>query len=144
MKYTTLLFCLLSLVGFPQDIIQEMGKITREELMMKSYAKDPDAEALIIFDKGQADIVRQDDGPEIIFKRITRIKIFNKAGYDYGEVSVPFYQENQIWEKVDDIEAYTYNMENGEVKKTALDLSTVYTKKVTDAWNEKVFALPNV
>jgi len=127
-----------------QNYSMEFGKISREELELAEYAPDKEAEAVVLFDMGKSHFVKSPDFFDVIFERITRVKILTDAGVKWAEVEIPFYQEGDIFEKVYDIEAYTYNLENGSLTKNPLELSNVFTEKVNQYWDVKKFALPNV
>lgn len=43
-----------------------------------------------------------------------------------------------------DIEAYTYNYENGQLNKTKLNTSNCHNEKINEYWVVKKFAMPNV
>lgn len=111
---------------------------------MTSYNIDKSAEALVLYDVGESSFIQEDGGFEIRFERATRIKIFSKAGLDYAKVEIPFYAEGQIFEDVYDIQAYTYNLENGTMKRTALDKSNIYEERKNEYWKVLKFAMPDV
>jgi len=151
MKNRALLIILilgLQLLGFSQKTSQNMvdsfGKVSQEELEMAYYEKDKSAEAVVLFDIGKSYFDQKDNSFNIIYSRTRRIKIFSEAGIKYAEVEIPFYNKNGIYEKVFDIEAYSYNDKDGQVIKTALDLKNTYVKKTSSSWSEKTFAIPAV
>lgn len=112
---------------------------------MEVYEKDPEAEAVVLFDIGQSEFVHSDQGMEIKFVRSKRIKILSLAGLDYAEVSIPFYVDGYgKTEQVVDIKAMTYNLENGMIKRTPLDVSTVYEEQFNNRIYRKKFTFPNV
>jgi hypothetical protein len=147
MRKAAILFLIGGLLSFPvtgQDFSKEFGKITGHEFQLDHYAKDKTAEALVLFDVGKSYFIRAENSYDVIFERSTRIKIFSEAGIEWAEVEIPFYQEGGIYEKIYDIEAYTYNVEDGGITKTSLDVANTYDEKVSDYWNVKKFAMPNV
>ena len=147
MKKAALLFLLggvLSSSSGGQDFSKEFGEITGHEFQLQEYSKDKTAEALVLFDIGRSYFIRAENSYDVIFERTTRIKIFSEAGVKWSEIEIPFYQEGGIYEKIYEIEAYTYNMEDGQILKTPLDVANTYDEKVSDYWNVKKFAMPNV
>lgn len=143
----TIFCCVLStlaFVGSAQTYSREFGKIGRDDLEMKAVPFDADAEAVVLFDLGDSQFVYGDQGFEVIFQRQTRIKVLSEAGLNFAEFEIPVYQDGGIWEKILELEAVTYNLENGNVTKTKLDPSTCYTEKVNEHWNVQKFAMPNV
>lgn len=141
---TTVLFVFTWWSIHGQNFSREFGKISKDEIELKKYSQDKDAEALVLFDMAKSYFVNMDGPFEVIFERTTRIKILSEAGIKWAEVEIPFYQEGGIYEKVYDIKAFAYNNENGVIKKTEFDLSNAFNEKVNSHWNVKKMAIPNV
>ncbi len=137
-----LLFFSIAING--QNISEEFGKIDKDEIELSQYPQDKDAEAVVIFDVGKSYFVRMNNSYDVVYERTTRIKVFSEAGIKWAEVEIPYYQEGGIYEKVYDIEANTYNYENGIIHKTPFNVSNTFDKKINNYWNVKKFALPNV
>jgi hypothetical protein len=147
MKIRSLFFIVIFL--FPQLIIsqeysREFGNISPEELKMEEYADDKDAEAVVLFDMGKSYFSESDKGYDVVFEKVTRIKIFSEAGLKWAEVEIPFYQEGGIFEKVSEIEACTYNYENGRLSKSTINKDAIYEEKINENWKAKKMALPDV
>ena len=134
-----LFFCFTS---FAQEY--EFGRISREVLESAVYDLDDEAEAAVLYDLGKSYFVRSNGSFDVIFERSTRIKIFTEAGLNYAEVEIPFYQEGGVFEKVYELEAYSYSLEEGRIIRTALDMKTIFDEKVNEYWNLQKFAIPNV
>jgi len=144
-KLTCLLFCLLFTgVLSAQTYSSEFGKVGKDDLELKSVPDDPDAEAVVMFDYGDSQFLRSDNGFDVLFDRSTRLKVLTDAGTKFTEFEIPLYHEGDIYEVVRDLEAYTYNLEEGRLVKTPLDMSTVYVEKINEYWSVKKFAMPNV
>lgn len=146
MKRLTNLITFLLFAGSlsAQTYSQEFGKVGKDDIEMKTYSADPDAEAVVMFDYGDSRFVEAEAGYDVDFERRTRIKVLNDAGVKFAEFEIPFYTDNNVWERISDLEGYTYNLENGVLSRTPLDLSTVYTEKLNEHWSVKKFAMPNV
>jgi hypothetical protein len=128
-----------------QDYFADFGKLSPAELEMTSCSFDPAADAIVLLDVGKSRFVRTDNGFDVVFERITRIKILNEAGKKYAEVAIPFYQEGTIQEKVEIKKAYTYTITDGTLKKlTPLDPKTCYEEKTSENWKTRKFAMPDV
>ncbi len=54
------------------------------------------------------------------------------------------YQENNIYEKVIELEGATYNLNNGMLERTVLDPKTVFNEKQDESIMLQKFAMPNV
>jgi hypothetical protein len=133
-----------STVSFGQMAPTTFGKITTEEAEMKSYSKDPQADAVVLFDIGKTKFIPMDNSLDIQFERTTRIKIFKQSGLDYAKIEVPYYSEGNNTESIKFIEAYTYNTVDGTIIVTKLNPSNIYDEKINNYWRVKKFALPDV
>jgi hypothetical protein len=135
---------LLSQNTFAQTPSIEFGVINQNEINMTTYPADPQAEAVVLFDLGDSRFIDTEQGYDILFTRIRRVKILSRAGIKYSEVSIPLYHKGVNSEIVKSIEAFSYNLVNGKLEKTPLDQSTVYKEKINDQWDVKKFAMPDV
>jgi hypothetical protein len=145
-NYLTIILFLISFAKMSnaQNYIHEFGKYSNEDFQLKSYNKDPAAEAVVIYDIGKSYFSSTDQGFELNFERIMKIKILSKAGLKWAEISVPYYQENDKMEEIRELKGNTYNLENGIVRATALNIKNTYNEKINDHWYEKKFAMPDV
>ncbi len=139
-----LIFC--SLVQTKaQDYFENFGKIGLDQIEMKSCFYDPNADAVVLSDVAKSSFIQTDNGFNILFERITRIKILNEAGKRYAEVSIPFYQEGNIYEKVTINKACTYTIAGGGISKISqLDNKSCYEEKTSENWRATKFAMPDV
>lgn len=144
--YLTLFILALSVTLVSgQNISRIFGVISEEELEMKQYSPDRDAEAVVLYDMAKSSFFTTVDySYDVRFERATRIKILSEAGIRWAEVEIPFYDEEDIFEKVFEIEVSAYNLENGKIVKSSFDPSTIYEEAVNQFWNVKKFAIPNV
>lgn len=139
------LLLILSMQIFAQEEKREFGKIPQSEIELAFYAKDKEADAVVLFDIGESKFFDTDNGYDIRFTRHKRIKIFGKSALKYAEISIPFYVDgNGKTEVVKSIEAYTYNYVNGRLKKQQLNPSTIYEEQRSKNWKIKKFVFPNV
>ncbi len=141
---TTALILLVALQGYTQNFVREFGKISQEELDLKSYNRDPESGAVVLFDIGDSKFYKTTKGFDIRFRRHKRIKVFDKESLVYAEVTIPYYSDGHgIAEVVNSIEAITYNYENGKLIKHQLDPSLVYKEQIGEDLMAKKFVLPN-
>lgn len=144
-----ILTVLILIIGFcvtthAQRYSKEFGKIGKDEFDLRVYAKDKSASAVVLFDIGKSRFTREENGFSILFEHQKRIKILSKPGLKYAQVEIPFYREGNIFEKIYDIEAITYNFENGALKRTTLAANNWHDEKVNDLWMVRKFAFPDV
>lgn len=119
----------LSMAAYAQD----WGDVSDEELAMIGIAEDSDADAVVLFDKGEIIITPDWD---TVFKRHRRIKILSEKGKEYANIEIPFWHEN----KVNDLEAQSY-LPNGD--EFELDDENVF-EEGSEKWKMLKFAIPGV
>ncbi len=122
-----------------------LGELTKEEREMKSYAKAPESEAVILFDVGQTVFFETKKGYDfnIRFTHRKRIKILKRSGLKYAEVSIPYYVNDlDESEEIVSIKAFSYNEENGKLIKKALDKHSIYTERLNNRLMLKKFVFP--
>jgi hypothetical protein len=128
-----------------QNYFEEIGRLSPDQLKITSCSFDLTADALVLFDVGKSRFVRTDNGFDVLFERVTRIKILNEAGKKYAEIAIPFYQEGDIQEKVEVLKAFTYTVVDGSINKIVeLDPKKCYEEKTSENWKALKFAMPNV
>ena len=143
-------FCLILLIGSTaksQDLYtREAGKVTQHELTMTAYDKDTDAEAVVLYEIGNTSFHGNDNSGyfEMYMEKRIKIKILKQAGIKYSEFEIPYYQEGYKLEEIKNLEAVTYNYEDGRLSKTELDKKNVFEEKINNNWSCKKFAMPNV
>lgn len=131
--------------GFGQGYLDNFGQLGEKDKALTSYVKDPDAEAVVIFDIGEASFFDTDKGYDIRFTRSRRIKILDQAGVDFAEVAIPIYVNGAgETEVVKSIVAYSYNNENGVWKRSILSPDAIFEERYIDRYRRVKFTLPNV
>lgn len=121
--------------------IPSFGKVEKAELEMKECDFDKNAEALILFEKGQSDFII---GEGINFERHVRIKILNEKGKNRADIHIPYYNwKNE--EDIKDISAQVYNLDpSGNIVVTKIDKKQIFQKQINKRFAEKVFTFPDV
>lgn len=146
--YRNLLFMgLLIMLQCPLKAqVSKFGKINRADLEMETYAPDPEAEAVVLFDKGESFFNILNTGEiEMIHKRHTRIKIFKNTGYDYADIEIPFYVSNSsAREHVRKIKGATYELKDGAIVKYDLKKDDIFTEEDSENWRTTKFTMPQV
>jgi hypothetical protein len=129
---------------FAQEINKKFGMISRVELEMTNYEKDLHADAIVLYDIGKSSFERTDNSFNVIFERTKRVKIYTESGVDWAEIEIPFYMEGSIYEDVINVKACTYNIVDGKIQRTELDVSNFFDEKINKYWTYRKFAMPNV
>ena len=144
MKNLLTFFLLLSQFSYSQKLEIEFGKISQQEIEMKSYEKDKEAKAVVLFDKGSSVFFESENGYDIRFTRHKRIKLFDKSESQCTKVSIPYYVDGYgKTETVKSIEAYTYNITDGRLSQKKIDPSAIYEERINEQWYNKKFVFPD-
>ncbi|MRG43938.1 DUF3857 domain-containing protein [Chitinophaga sp. SYP-B3965] len=120
------------------------GKVSPEDFKTTRYELDTSAGAVIIADIGSSSFESGNEWFIQVYKRYKRVHILKKSGYEEATVSIYLYVEGQDEERVSNLKAVTYNLENGKVVETKLDAKAVFTDKVDNNNIVKKFTLPAV
>ena len=142
MKFVPVLFLTLILqAGFSQTKVPEFGQFLTSEKELKVCEFDPEAEAVIIFDKAESS---HNDDYNLITKRRLRIKILKQKGIQLADVSI-YYYSKEDFEFVSEIKGVVFNRDaNGNEETKELDEKSIFDAKISEFWSEKKFALPGV
>jgi len=139
------LFLLLTTQIFGQRMEALIKQVTKAELEITTYNKDPLAEAYVIFDTGKTTFVQRDDQLAIQYIRTAKIKILNTEGVKHAEISVPLYLDSKrVQERLVRVEAYSYNLEGTEIVTTTFDDKEIFEEIINNSWIRKKFVIPNV
>ena len=121
--------------------IPAFGKVEKADLEMKECDFDKNAEAMVLFDKGQLDCIL---GSGIDLERHIRIKILNDKGKDRADIHLPYINWKND-EDIKDITAQVYNLDpSGNIVVTKLDKKQIFEKQINKREAEKVFTFPDV
>lgn len=134
-----LLFIIPSLTYCQISKSAKMDQTTLEELKMTVYDKDSSAVAVVLYDQGNLYLYNNNLG-EFRTDNYFRIKILKKDGFRKATIKIPFYDKQEI----KNIEAITYNLSDGSIKKDKLKEENIFKTTVSGEWKEISFALPNV
>ncbi len=116
--------------------IPKFGKVSDEELQMTSIPEDPEADAVWLFDRGDIEIILENNRYKLKLKQHARIKILNEEGKEYANFRIPYWHEDRITS----LKAHTV-LPGG--KKIKLDGKQIFDEQEKNI-KYKVFALPGV
>lgn len=122
----------------------KFGKLALQDFDIKSPVIDSNINAVVIANIGKSEFMANtNEGTfSLLFKEKKRIKILNKNGFAAASVIIPLYVSDNNQEKITDLVAVTYNIEDGKVVATKVDKSSVFTEKINDHWIQKKFTFP--
>ncbi|ALW83652.1 hypothetical protein AUC43_00140 [Hymenobacter sedentarius] len=122
----------------------KFGKPDPKDLTAAPFVGDSAAAAVVLCDYGTTTIQYINNDFQLVSERITRIKILKKAGYEVATVQVPLFHRNSSEEKITGLRGFTYNLVNGQVQKSKLESSNVFTEDRTKNVRVRKFTLPDV
>ncbi len=145
--FSILFFFTVASATIAQDKLKiKFGNVTAEDFKPTVYPVDSNATVVIIADIGSTEIIGNTKGSfSLLFKNYRRAHILNKNGYDIGNVEIRLYTNGESEEELDNLKAVTYNLENGKVVQTKLEIKTaVFKDKVNKNLVIKKFTFPNI
>lgn len=123
-----------------QPTTQDYGKIDKADLELKACDFEKDANAEVLFDKGN---IYYDQNFNIVMERHKRIKIFNDNGKDNANIRLEYYNIHN-YENIAGIQAETINLTDGKIEITKIDKKLIYTQDIDKQRASVVFTMPNV
>jgi hypothetical protein len=145
MIFLIYLLLLSSPAAYSQDKSKiKFGKVEPKDFEKTKFELDTSAHAVILADVGISDFEMPRDEFSISFKQACRVKIVDKAGFDAATIEIPIYKDSKAEEKLQDLKASAYNLENGKVVETKMDSKDVFTDKIDKDHIIKRFTLPAV
>ena len=143
MKKTCISLFLLFLTGyvFAQSELQDWGKIEKSDLEMKECSFDKEADAMVLFDKGE---LYFSDKLDVYLKYHMRIKVFNEKGKKHADIRLRYYTGNNT-QSISGISAQTISLnEKDEKVIQKLEGKLIYNEQVSTNVRAYVFSFPNV
>ncbi len=152
MRFTALLLLTGLAWGLQAQIVNpgkvRFGKFSDEEIQLKAYAPDPDAEAVVLFDEGKIwmDYDPTTNSFELMMERHQRIKILKGTGVDYA--TFVFRLSNSTTttskEEVINIKGVTFNSANGESEEIKLTKEGIFEESISDGLDQLTITFPQV
>ena len=118
-----LLTLLMSFLSYAQNYNVAM-QVSKSDLELNSYTKDSTANALVIYDYGNSFVDKETFW--LRFKMQQKVKILRTEGIERGEIEVKLYKGKSSQERIKNIRASTYNLENDKIVKTDLLPSAIF------------------
>ena len=137
---TIVLFPLLPVLISAQDF-PSYGIVSPSEMAMTECIFDKDASAVVLLDEAMSNY---NDRYNLITTRHIRIKILKENGFNYANVSIPFYRKDDF-ELIHDIKGMVINRNaDGVTTKKELERKAVYKTNTSELYGEVTFAFPDV
>ncbi|NRB59215.1 MAG: DUF3857 domain-containing protein [Winogradskyella sp.] len=138
--YMFIALAIISFQGISQNFFPKMS-VSQIELKTNRYDKDTTANALVIYDYGKSFF-----DSETFWLRCQieqKIKILRPEGVDRGQYEIKLYKGKSSKERIKNIKATTYNLENGSVKTSSLKKDAIFEIE-EDKYTVVKFVLPEV
>jgi hypothetical protein len=141
-KITTILTLFIAANLFAQEV--KFGKVSKAALEEKMYPKDSIADAAYVYRYRRTYYEhRTNMGFMVITEVHNRVKIYTKEGFRKATELIGYYKpDDGSSERVSDIKGYTFNLENGKIKKTKLSKSDVFEEKRSKYYSLKKITMP--
>ncbi len=136
----------MTVIGQGEKSRIKFGNVKPEDFQTKVYPVDSSADAIVIADIGSTEIVGNNKGSfSLLFRNFRRAHILSKNGYDIANVEIHLYNDGDDEEDLENLKAVTYNLENGKVVETKLEVKSAVFKDKLDKNNFiKKFTFPNI
>lgn len=132
-------------------VAQDKSKTTLEKVEPADFTipaspiVDSNTNAIILSDIGSIHFIGNNkDWFSHVFTRKTRIKILNKKAFALATVKIPLFTRDEDAEKVDNLLASTFNLEEGKVVETRLDKKEFFQDREDKNHIEAKFTMPAV
>lgn len=138
--YATFIIVLIFVTTTHAQYAEEFGTLTDKELEFTTYDKDPTANAVVLYEKGDTEFKVIDNRIRLVKEYRVKIKILKEQGFDLAKVALPYYHNDNLTEQISGVKAITHN---GKIR-TGLKQEEIFTVALNDRLSEKRFAFPNV
>ena len=138
--------CLFVIISASAQSPLKYGVVKPEDFAPTVYSIDSNAEAVVLTDIGSSSFEGGVTGNfSLVYKEQKRMRIMNKNAFDAATIQILLYIESSSTEeKLDNLEAVTYNLENGQVVATKLDKASIFKDKYDENHVVRKFTFPNI
>lgn len=149
MRLLPFLFAALMLPFYVQaNVVQpkfKYGDVTAKDFEPTVYKVDSSADAVYLYDVGNSYYEGNTSGDfNVIYNRHARMRLLKKNSFsDAATVEIRLYKDGSFEERLQDLDAATYNIENGKVVVTKVDKSSIFKDKSENVIILK-FTFPNL
>jgi hypothetical protein len=122
----------------------QFGKVSIEDLAMKTYPADSTAPAVVLYDKGLSYWYSDYKGMKLVHERHIRIKILSVAGaaWTKSEVSIYKPKNSEQIETLESLEGFTHLLKEGKIVRHKLEAQDIFLVKPTPDLQITRFVMP--
>jgi hypothetical protein len=147
MKKIMIIFLVLFLsqCALAQSFSRKFGKVTKDELEMKTYDKAPDAEAVVLYEDIDVRYEFSGAGIQLVYSREIKIKILKKEGTSWGDGEFILYNRGKGGtEFLSGHKGTAYNLVDGKIVESELKKEYIFKEKLDDVRTRVKFSIPEV
>ena len=137
----------LSASLFGQDNVNiKFGNVSAKDFTLeKSPVIDSNTNAVILTNIGSTNFIGVEHyWISYVHKKYVRIKIINEKALDIATVNIHLFGRDEDKDKLEDLKAVTYNIEDGQIKTSELSKSDIFEDKLSPYSTVTKFTLPSV
>jgi hypothetical protein len=123
----------------------KFGKPTQEEMLMKNYAPDSTANAVVLCKLNDVEYRWGAEDFQLYYTHKVRIKILKPTGNSYANITIPYYDNKDSHlrkESITQLEANAYNMVDGKIERTKMTKDLIFKERVNDDYMQLKFTIP--
>ncbi|HMG67076.1 MAG TPA: DUF3857 domain-containing protein, partial [Chitinophagaceae bacterium] len=143
--FLSLLSIIFCVIAFPQDRANTtFGKVSNEDFLLPNSAViDSNTNAVILYNIGSTNFIGNEKRSfSYVYKIHSRTRIINDKASDLFIVKIRLYGFKEDKDKLSDLKAATYNIENGKIQTATLDEKDVFEDKLNPYVSDKKFTFP--
>ena len=148
MQYFISIFLFWFTINVCTSQTAEFKKVSKNDLLKSKSLIEPDALAEYLHRSCtlEYEYVQSNNRFELKYTYFYRIKIYTDQELDIGDRVIKYYIGSKSYgnESVEKIEAYTFNLVDGKVKRHKLSKDNIYDSQINQRWATKKFAMPAV
>ncbi len=138
---------LVSTPIYAQKYPYKFGKVSLEELEMKECSFSPEAHSMVLAEKGVLKMSYWSNGGwKYTLSTTVRKKIFNSEDSDGGNIRLRIYtpEIGSRKEEIISFKAFSYNIENGEIKRQKINFRDVHKRRINNYFSEVNYIIPDI
>lgn len=127
--------------------VAKFGKIDSQDFLPSSSIIDSGDAAVILFDVASSDFEGNNNGDfSLIFKHHKRVLIRKRTAFEVATVAVQLYSGGNTasTERIADLQASTFFIENGQIIEKKLGKDDLLTEKINSELSLRKFTLPDI
>ena len=122
----------------------KFGDVKVSDFTPTYYSVDSTADAVVLFESGSTQFVGNNKGDISVEHTChIRTRLLKKNSFDVATVAFSLYVDGRLPQRLERLEAATYNLEDGKVVVTKLDKGSIFKEK-TEGYQSNKFTFPNI